>query len=80
MSGRPQWEPGMRVELVEHVDATRQPRENGRVIPGEVTEVTSLYVIVRHELSRRPDPFFADSGWRAWDGMFSWRLRPAVTP
>lgn len=69
---------GDEVRIVEHDDATRQPREGGEVIPATVFRVTdgSAYVQVRTERYGLLS-FWRDSGWHAWDGEFRWRLIPA---
>jgi hypothetical protein len=71
------WTEGERCRIVEHYDSTRQPVENGEVIPATVTSVAGLYVsALPNEAGRvrKPVTFWAGSGWTAWDGMFRWRL------
>lgn len=69
------------VAVVEHDDRTRQPREGGQVHRATVTAAgDGSYIIIRYageSVNRgRPDQFWSDSGWRAWDGEFRWRLVP----
>ncbi|MGI5422948.1 hypothetical protein [Actinomadura luteofluorescens] len=69
---------GDRVVVVEHDDATRRPREGGRRFPARVVKTEGIYIQVDY-LDRtvnrgRPDVFFKESLWRAWDGAFRWRL------
>jgi len=73
---------GQNVRVVEHDDATRLPKPGGLTFGAEVTEVTEVYVLIRYTepsptqwLVAR-DQFWRDSGWRAWDGEFRWRLVP----
>lgn len=61
------------VAVVEHDDATRQPREGGKVMRASVIELGGIYVQIRYENGSK-DAFYQESGWRAWDGMFQWRL------
>ena len=63
------------VAAVEHDDSTRQPREGGKVKLATVTQLGGIYVQVRYE-GGALDGFYAESGWRAWDGEFRWRLMP----
>ena len=63
------------VAAVEHDDSTRQPREGGKVKLATVTQLGGIYVQVRYE-GGALDGFYAESGWRAWDGEFRWRLVP----
>lgn len=69
---------GDRVLVVEHNDQTRQPLEGGDIHPGVCVAADGLYVQVRYDdqalHSGRPDVFYKESGWRAWDGQFRWRL------
>ena len=73
---------GDRVRVVEHDEETRQPRKGGRDFPAEVTSTTSAYVYVGYDdpavHNGRMDCFYAESGWRAWDGELRWRLMPAT--
>lgn len=73
------WQTGQEVIVLEHDDATRQPRPGGRAYQAVVTKVGGPYV--RAEFSDPDWPgkavamaFWADSGWAAWDGVFRWRL------
>jgi hypothetical protein len=67
------------VTVVEHDDADRRPRPGGKTYSARVTQVARLYVAVAYddpELARDGTGlFFAESGWRAFDGQFRWRLR-----
>jgi hypothetical protein len=63
------------VAAVEHDDSTRQPLEGGRVKPASVIELGGIYVQVRYENGSK-DAYYQESGWRAWDGVFRWRLVP----
>jgi hypothetical protein len=69
---------GDSVVVVEHDEATRAPREGGRRYPARVVGIEGIYVQVAYEdraVNRgRPDAFYKDSGWRAWDGVMRWRL------
>lgn len=66
------------VLVVEHDEATRTPREGARRFPARVVGTESIYVQVDYEDSAinrgRPDLFYKDSWWRAWDGAMRWRL------
>lgn len=66
------------VFVVEHDEATRAPREGGRRYPARVVGTEGIYIQVDYEdqtVNRgRPDAFYAESGWRAWDGVMRWRL------
>ena len=47
-----------------------------------VAALQGAYIIVRYErptLGRRVDQFYAESGWRAWDGELRWRIESFVT-
>jgi hypothetical protein len=75
------WKSGDRCQVVEHDDATRQPKPGGRVLPATVTGVNGACVAVKAESAGSisvlgPLYFYADSGWHAWDGEFRWRLLP----
>lgn len=76
MPGPVYCQPGDSVRVVEHDDRTRQPRPGGRVLAARVTKVTTAYVIVEYvdPLVGPEDQFWRETGWRAWDGMFTWRL------
>lgn len=69
---------GDSVVVVEHDEATKQPREGGRRFPGRVVSTEGIYVQVDYEdhtVHRgRTDVFYRDSLWRAWDGALRWRL------
>ena len=70
------WQPGQRVQVVEHVDATRKPKEGGAVYPAEVLRVAGPYVIADIPALGEVASFWVLSGWTAWDAMFRWRLMP----
>jgi hypothetical protein len=75
------WKSGDRCQVVEHDDATRQPKPGGTVLPATVTGVNGAYVAVKAESAGSipvlgPLYFYADSGWHARDGEFRWRLLP----
>lgn len=67
-----------RVVVVEHDEATRAPREGGRRFPARVVKTEGIYIQVAYDdravNGGRPDAFYEESGWRAWDGAFRWRL------
>lgn len=69
---------GDQVLAVEHDEATRTPREDGRRFPARVVSTEGIYVQVDYEdravNGGRPDVFFKESLWRAWDGALRWRL------
>jgi hypothetical protein len=70
--------PGDEARIVEHNDATRLPVQNGRVYAAEVIATSELYIRIRYIDGARAgdeDSFWRESGWRAWDGSFYWRLR-----
>ena len=72
--------PGDEVRVVEHDDATRAPKEGGRVLhavvsDGETNLGPGQYILVRYDTGQ-PDTFWRKSGWRAWDSEFRWRLEP----
>lgn len=78
-----EWKPGDRCRVVEHDDATRQPKQGGRVLPATVTGVNGPYVAVKAEGGGSigilgPLYFWGESGWTAWDGEFRWRLLPGT--
>lgn len=81
MSAATDWQPGTPCLAVEHDDSTRQPKPGGRRFRAVVESLPGIYVIVRYDdpdlYGGKPDQFYADSGWRAWDGRFDWRLMPA---
>lgn len=70
------------VVVVEHDEATRAPREGGRRYPARVVGTEGIYIQVNyddHTVNRgRPDACYAESGWRAWDGVMRWRLTTEV--
>lgn len=73
---------GDQVHAVEHDETTRTPREGGLRLPARVVALEGPYVQVRYDdtsgpVGTRPDVFWADSLWRAWDGAFRWRLEEA---
>lgn len=74
------------VLVVQHDNQTRQPRRDGRRFAAHVTEITGIYILVtfddpavHRQFVRDPtnsDSYYRESGWRAWDGAFCWRLQP----
>ena len=73
---------GDRIRVVEHDEASGKPREGGRAFPGEVADTPGIYVLVNYDdrtvYHGKRDQFYAESGWRAWDGQLRWRLMPAT--
>ena len=73
-------EVGQRVTATEYDESTRAPRHDGQCYPATVTALEGIYVQVRYDSealnSGRPDSYYAESGWRAWDGCLRWRLHP----
>lgn len=71
---------GDRVVAFEH-DFHGSPLDEGRTLPAVVTGSEGAYYQVRYEdrsvNAGRPDSFWKESLWRAWDGALRWRLRPA---
>lgn len=69
---------GSPVLVVEHDEATRDPREGGDRFPAHVSSVEGMYVQVLYDdetVNRgRPDVFFKESLWRAYDGALRWRI------
>lgn len=69
---------GDEVLVVEHHEATRTPREGGKRLPARIVAMEGIYVQVDYEdrvVNRgRPDVFYKESLWRAWDGAHRWRL------
>lgn len=74
------WEPGQRVQVVECVDATRQPKEGGKVYQAEVLSVAGPYVIATIPELDQAATFWVQTGWTAWDAMFRWRLTELPAP
>jgi hypothetical protein len=77
------WKGGDSCRVIEHDEATRQPKPDGRVLPATVTDVNGTYVAVAVEVGgslvfQGPVYFYAESGWKAWDGEFRWRLMPGA--
>jgi hypothetical protein len=77
------WSPGDRCRVVEHDDATREPKPGGKVLPATVTGAGGIYVRAEFNDPEWPGKpvtmaFYADSGWAAWDGLFCWRLLPGT--
>lgn len=76
------WSPGDRCRVVEHDDATREPKPGGKVLPATVTGMPGIYVCARpdygHGVPTEPVTFWAETGWTAWDGEFRWRLLPGT--
>ena len=69
---------GDQVVVVEHDEAIRQPRENGRRLRGTVARTEGIYIQVDYEdhtvNGGRTDVFYKETWWRAWDGAMRWRL------
>lgn len=74
---------GDRVTVVEHDEATREPKEGGRSLPARISSVEGLYIHALYDdrtVNRgRPDLFYQESMWRAWDGALRWRLMAEET-
>jgi hypothetical protein len=73
------------VTVVEHDPADRRPLPGGMVYGASVVKVTGLYVKIAYDDASLTligtDLFYAETGWRASDGMYRWRLRgPAGWP
>jgi len=73
-----QWQPGQRVRAVDKVGCADP-------VPGTVAVLAGAYVTVEYDdpgiMAHTPsglDQFYADSGWRAWDGETRWRLEPVM--
>jgi hypothetical protein len=66
------------VAVVEHDDATRKPREGGKVIPAMIVRAAddSSFVQARGDGLYGPLSFWRDSGWPAWTGRHTCRLVP----
>jgi hypothetical protein len=69
------WTVGERCRVVEHDDATRQPRKRGRVIPAVVVQAGAVYVQARAD-DGSLETYYRESGWRSGDGRHQWRLMP----
>jgi hypothetical protein len=69
---------GDQVFVVEHDEATRTPRPGGQRLPARVVAAEGIYIQVDYKdrmVNRgRPDVFYKESLWRAWDGALRWRL------
>jgi hypothetical protein len=69
---------GDSVVVVEHDEATRTPREDGRRFAAQVVAAEGIYFQVAYKdrdvNGGRPDAFYKESLWRAWDGAMRWRL------
>jgi hypothetical protein len=69
---------GDQVVVVEHDEATREPRQGGKRFPGRIASAEGIYIQVDYDdrsVNRgRLDVFYKESGWRAWDGAMRWRL------
>jgi hypothetical protein len=77
------WAEGMACRVVEHDESTRKPKPEGRSFAARVDEVAGMYVMVTYDdpgvyRPGRRDAFYADGGWRAWDGQIRWRLLPGT--
>lgn len=79
------WQVGQDALIVQHDDLTRQPVPGGTVIKAVVTAVSAYYVRAEYDDPAAPGrtaaaAFWAESGWTAWDGGFTWRLTaPEIT-
>jgi hypothetical protein len=80
------WRAGDPADVVEYGD-DRRPRPGGARFPATVEERSGPYVQVRYVRPDEPgggpwagypglDLFWAESGWRAWDGELRWHLDP----
>lgn len=73
---------GDRVVVVEHHDGSRSPVDGGERHGGRIVAAEGWYLQVAYDdpamNGGRPDPFWAGSRWRAWDGWFHWRVEPAT--
>lgn len=76
-----EWVPGMACRVVEHDEATREPKPGGRVLDAYVVDAAYLYVVARvlsGDPAGRVARFWAESGWTVRDGDFRWRLLPGT--
>lgn len=69
---------GQRVTVIEYDESTRSPRPGGKRYGATVSALGGVYVQVRYDSTvlnaGRPDAFYAESLWRAWDGCLRWRI------
>ena len=66
---------GQEVLVVEHDETTRQPKPDGIVRRAVVTEVNGHEVWAAYCDDGILDIFWAETGWRAWDGgEYRWKL------
>jgi len=75
----PELHVGQPVMAVEHDDFNGGARkDDGRQHGATVTGLEGAYVQVRYEdpavNGGKPDTYWQESLWRAWDGALSWRL------
>ena len=74
------WTPGDRCRMVEHDNATRQPRKRGDVVPAVVESAGPMYVRARVD-DYGLQTFYRESGWMSGDGTHRWRLMlPEAAP
>lgn len=67
---------GQDAAVVEHDDATRKPREGGKVIPARVHGTNGVFTTIdsdREPWDEHPALFDTDSGWAA-RAEYVWRL------
>jgi len=67
------WSEGDRCLVVEHDNATRQPKADGRELPATVEQAGPVYVRVRTG-NGLVETFYQETGWRSGDGEHRWRL------
>lgn len=67
------WNEGDRCLVVEHDNATRRPKQNGREMPATVEQSGPVYVRVRTD-NGLVRTFYRESGWLSGDGEHRWRL------
>jgi hypothetical protein len=71
---------GDKVRVVEHDDATREPKPGGEVHYATVSGTNSVFTLVDYETSIRLHPpmlFDTGSGWAAAHAEYRWRLMAA---
>jgi hypothetical protein len=73
----PDWTRGEAVTVVEYGPG-RRPRPDGLRFTARVTGTAGRQVLIRYDdpaaAGRQTDQFWAESGWRAWDGEQRWKL------
>lgn len=72
------WKPGDRCRVVEHDNATRQPKPDGRVILATVKSAGPVYVRALLDDGGGAQTFYSESGWLSGDGEHRWRLLPGT--